>query len=136
MNQENGYLSDEQLNELMMQVELEEMISAPPDMKENILKAVDIKKRNPQKEYRQYCFHVCLSAAAAIMLIFLLPELKNLTIFEEMKEWKEEKSYEAYQEEIPSRDEVLARIGIGNGFFDNAQKWHIGDFTSRLEFME
>lgn len=106
MKPENGYLSDEQLKQLILQVETEDLIFAPPDLKENILNAVQTKNKDSKKEYRQYCFRVLFSAAAAITLVFLFPKIKTLSVLEEVKEWKMQKDYEAY-EEVPTREEVL-----------------------------
>lgn len=131
MNLKNEYLSDEQLQKLVQQVEMEELILAPPDLKEDILKAVANRKRDKKKEYRQYCFHVFLSAAAAIMLLFLLPELKNIPILEEVKNWKEQKSSEeSWVDDIPTKEEALEQNEM---IFE---KWHIFSIINGFQMKE
>ena len=72
-----NYISDEELEQLICQVEQEELVTAPPDLAENILKAVtEVKpKTSKKKEFHAYCFRVITSVAAAVALVFLLPEL-------------------------------------------------------------
>lgn len=85
-----NYISDDELEQLICRVEQEELVTAPPDMMESILEAVEQEeKAEPQpvavsrgknlaarkKEFRAYCFRVVTSVAAAIALVFLLPDL-------------------------------------------------------------
>ena len=106
MSEHNTYLTDEELNQLISDVEVSEMVSAPPDMLEEILTRLDgefripgnIKERisevNPrdkrakEKEFRMYCFRVIGSVAAAIMLLFVMPKAGeiNLKLSEVMQE--------------------------------------------------
>lgn len=96
MNYEDDYLSDEQLNMLISEVEEHCMVAAPPDMLESVLDKVDEFKENvntvddnrqpeekqskikrPPKvvEYRLYCAKVICGVAAAIMFICVLPTI-------------------------------------------------------------
>ena len=131
-----NYISDEELERLINQVEQEELVAAPPDLLESILNAereishltyceaacvsAEAAKRIPKvgltteefakdreispterlaeadtavematkvikanvasarkKEFHAYCFRVITSVAAAVALVFLLPELTN-----------------------------------------------------------
>ena len=88
MNLNNRYLSDEELNALICEIEQDDLIMAPPELKVKVLhRAVD-KKR----EFAGYCFRVITSVAAAIVMLVLLPKGEAISNFE-MK--------------IPSREEVL-----------------------------
>ena len=85
MTEKLNYISDEELERLINQVEQEELVAAPPDLMESILEAVDSAgepeaklvavQAARKKEFRGYCFRVITSAAAALALVFLLPEL-------------------------------------------------------------
>ena len=120
MNKNLNYISDEELEHLISQVEQEELVAAPPDLLENILNAEpelshlmccevtyvskEEAKQIPnacfakrkitevpealtaqstvqrmsaagKKEFYAYCFRVITSVAAAVVLVFLLPEL-------------------------------------------------------------
>lgn len=77
-----NYISDEELKQLICQVEQKELVAAPPDLMENILAAVEgNEKMKPlairKKEFYAYCFRVITSVAAAVALVFLLPELSG-----------------------------------------------------------
>ena len=95
------YLTEEELNALIQEVEMTEMTTAPPDLLDDILQKIDssddlkhdlqdetetkeqiselakppriicIEKR--RREYRRFCIQVVSSVAAAIALLFMLP---------------------------------------------------------------
>ena len=76
------YLSDEELQKLIMDVELNEMTKAPAKLQKKVLDAVDaadkagnIAKTKKQKiiEYRLYSLKVALAVAAAIVVMFIVP---------------------------------------------------------------
>lgn len=77
MKWRNEYLSDEELSMLISDVEQADMVTAPPDMKEHILFSISENASNRKKEFRGYCFRVWTSVAAAVLMIFLLPEVLN-----------------------------------------------------------
>lgn len=88
MNLENGYLSDEELNTLIHEIEQGDLVMAPPDMKADVLRRAGNKKR----EFVMYCFRVITSVAAAIAILLVIPGNIN---------------DKAVPTEIPSREEVL-----------------------------
>lgn len=76
------YLSDEELQKLIMNVELNDMTKAPANLQKKVLDAVDaadkagnIAKTKKQKiiEYRLYSLKVALAVAAAIVVMFIVP---------------------------------------------------------------
>lgn len=125
MNNEFNYISDEDLEQLMLQVEQNELVAAPPDLMERILETAGLTEEvmsqtapaitvksvgSKKKEFYAYCFRVITSVAAAIALVFLLPELpvqmqRTDTIPEFYKQ--EVPSYEEVVDAVPSRDEVV-----------------------------
>lgn len=127
MKDELNYISDAELEQLIYQVEQEEPVAAPPDLMESILEAAGLAEEieqetsrpivipvKPQairkKEFYAYCFRVITSVAAAIALVFLLPELSNLMQrTDQPSEWykQEVPRQEEVVDAIPSRDEVM-----------------------------
>lgn len=88
MNLENGYLSDEELNMLIHEIEQGDLVMAPPDMKTDVLRRAG----NQKREFVMYCFRVITSVAAAIAILLVIPGNTN---------------DKAVPTEIPSREEVL-----------------------------
>jgi len=116
-----NYISDEELEQLIYQVEQEELVTAPPDLEERILttagfsgepetKIIAVKPvAARRKEFYAYCFRVVTSVAAAVALVFLLPQ---------MTDWMGEKVsstqgyFEKYvmTETIPVQAEVVKKV--------------------------
>ncbi len=125
MNKEFHYISDEALEQLMNQVEQKELVAAPPDLLESILKATGLVEEgvlqpvpvipeksvsSKKKEFYAYCFRVITSVAAAIALVFLLPELSvQMQRTDTAPEFNKQEvpSYEEVVDKVPSRDEVV-----------------------------
>lgn len=107
MKKEFNYISDEDLEQLMLQVEQNELVAAPPDLMERILETAG---RMKKKEFYAYCFRVITSVAAAIALVFLLPELSaQMRRAEIMPEFPKQEipRYEEVADAMPSKDEVI-----------------------------
>ena len=108
------YLTEEELNALIREVEMTEMTSAPPDLLDDILQKIDlaelakpprilrIEKR--RKEFRRYCLQVASGVAAAVVLLFLLP---TFTGGKEMTVPAKEQVLAA--SDVKSKEEVLER---------------------------
>lgn len=103
---ENRYLSEEELEKLISDVEEEKLMSAPPEMLENILSSIDdFEKKNSSEpsqtetkdiiteikrppemielskkksEFRRYCFRVVSSMAATIALLIFMPGISGI----------------------------------------------------------
>lgn len=71
MTDKLNYISDEELEQLIYQVEQDELVTAPPDLAKSIVAAAC------KKEFYAYCFRVVTSVAAAVALVFLLPEMTD-----------------------------------------------------------
>ena len=91
----DSYLSDEELNAMICEIESGDLVMAPPDIKENVLRKV----ANKKKEFVTYCFRVVVSAAAAIVLMFLLPTNIDITV---------------HDEKIPTKQEVLEKEALNS----------------------
>ena len=99
-----NYISDEELEHLMLQVEQEELVAAPPDLMENILARTEAAQK---REFYAYCFRVITSVAAAVALVFLLPGLTE-RIAE--KQDSSEPARTVYLQVIPSYEDVVAPV--------------------------
>ena len=95
MSLENEYLSDEELNALINEIEQGDLVMAPPGIREKVLEEA----RSKNTDFIRYCFQVVASAAAAIILLFLLPAVSKDMM---------PKVTGDYEEKIPTREEVLA----------------------------
>lgn len=84
------YLSDTELELLIAEVEQNELVTAPPDLKQNIMDRISaetqvvefladrpVSGQNLQKEFYRYCFRVAVSVAAAVVLVFALPDAQR-----------------------------------------------------------
>ncbi len=126
MDKEFNYISDEALEQLINQVEQKELVAAPPDLMERILEAAGATKeivpqpapvipvkRETKKEFYAYCIRVITSVAAALALIFLLPELSG-RIKQTAPEIgnQEVPDWEDVVDVVPSRDEVVMAVLI------------------------
>lgn len=133
MNEKLNYISDAELEQLILQVEREELVAAPPDLMENILEIVGLDGETPKepaqsseavvtkvvpvtprasrkKEFYSYCFRVITSVAAAVALVFILPELSALmqrTDASPAWQRQEVPSPEEVVDAVPSREEVV-----------------------------
>ena len=140
MTKELNYISDAELEQLISQVEQDELVAAPPDLMENILDAVTAKR----KEFRMYCFRVISSVAAAVALVFYLPELtdrmniKSIPIVEiaeksdvvetvpvraDVVKTVPDKATVVVAKPIPSKDEVLNETGFIEKVINSTADW-------------
>ena len=83
MRKEIPYLSEEELEQLILQVEQSELVAAPPSLYEDCIQGGKISvqetledKREKAIEFRRYCFQVITSVAAAIAIVFGLPHME------------------------------------------------------------
>ncbi len=112
MKLDQNYLSEEELEALVANIEEHDLVQAPPDLLNQILYTIEKSipfennasllekdsfyiQRKKTIEFRKYCFQVITSIAAAIVLIFLLPT--------SMQMQKSELPL------IPSKDMILAK---------------------------
>ena len=126
-----NYISDDELERMICQIEENELVAAPPDLMDSILEAAGLTEevtplpvpvtnaKNDgvkKKEFTAYCFRVITSVAAAVALVFLLPELTkgmNLNGAAPQRHPKKSEvvqavpSYEEVSVPVPSKSEVV-----------------------------
>ncbi len=132
MTQNRNYLSDEELELLIADVEQKELVLAPPDMLEEILKRVDLvtKPKSNIREFRMYCLKVCASVAAAVILVFALPSMsENLTLQEPERECSGKESRFATREEFLNNQGYFTEKFGGTNIFSGERE--LGIFTGR-----
>lgn len=129
MDENRNYISDEELEQLICRVEQEELVAAPPDLMESILAALELEEtrvmtektglppakivgvKEPaarKKEFYAYCFRVVTSVAAAVALVFLLPELS--VRMEQNASSAEGNHWNNYRQEAPRYEDVVKRV--------------------------
>lgn len=133
MKLESTYLSDEELERLIADVEQNELVAAPPDLMEGILSGIET---TTILEFRRYCFRVLTSVAAAVAILFLLPGLGKVQ-FLDMPAGQQIMVWETARPEIKTpaqyatKEEVLDDRGIftgvfgGTNIFDNDDKLNL-----------
>ena len=106
MKEELNYISDEELEQLILDEEQNELVTAPPDLMDAVLAKLEEPKIRTvktvaakKKEFYAYCIRVITSVAAAVALVFLLPEVSGTVL-------KQTSLTEVNRQEIPSREEV------------------------------
>ena len=86
MTNHKNYLSDEELECLMCEIESKDLVFAPPDIQEQVLNVLDetlhviTERSNTDKirEFKRYRFRVLATVAAAVVAVFVLPRVENL----------------------------------------------------------
>ncbi len=95
------YLSDEELDRLIMDIENEEPVQAPAGIERNVLSFIEHKKRIKTAEFGRYCVRVGFAVAAAIALVCIVPFIPDTKAVIPSRE-------DAVMERtVISRDEVL-----------------------------
>jgi len=93
MSVENKYLTDEELTALILEVEEKEFVSAPPEFVSDVMaKITKAEEKRKTVEFRRYCIRVLGSVAAAIALLFWMPDIEPKKI-----------------DELPSRQELIGK---------------------------
>lgn len=107
MKLDQNYLSDEELEAFITDIEENDLVLAPPELLNQILHTIELSEscikpitsfemqRKKTIEFRKYCLQVITSVAAAIVLVFLLP----MSIQMQKSELPS----------IPSKDMILAK---------------------------
>lgn len=165
-----NYISDDELEQLICQVEENELVTAPPDLMGSILEAAGLTvgpeelKEQPapviplkgysakKKEFYAYCFRVITSVAAAVALVFLLPELTDRMSIngihsqEQVNKWDVVGTVPVQEEVVknvpdkaavvetkptPSKEDVLNDTGFFEKVISGTVDWFNKDSTDR-----
>ena len=139
MKLKNEYLSDKELEQLILDVEQHELVAAPPEILERVLDNIETIQGNSNhnlgqnkpsdnkvREFRSYCFRVLTSVAAAIMIVFLLPELLDTQLADvsTRQDIVAPRKYATKEEALNDKGILMRTLG-GVTIFDNDNKLNI-----------
>lgn len=68
-----NYLTDEELEKLIMDVEHQGLLSCPSYVREEVLQRTEVSLKKRKQQFYLYSAKVCAAAAAAIFLLFTIP---------------------------------------------------------------
>lgn len=175
--EDQNYLSDQELEQLILQVEQNELVAAPPDLAQEILGSLDVSiyglehlpeampkqvleqtpdtmlKHLPEQqagcmsklsgisvaavrkeksrtrgqrraEFFRYCLQVTAAAAAAILVVFTLPDFLN-TRRVEISTKQEYETAPAYptKEDVLTQQNLLEKVFGGKNIFSKQTNW-------------
>ena len=138
MKMEETYLSDEELDLLIFEIEQNELVSTPPGFADEILTRIGkqqeqenillLAKENKRIEFRRYCLRVITSVAAAVALVFFMPEA-------EMAEARSIPEREAVVGKVITREKALDDTGMITKIW-NELNMKIGGLSNETEKKE
>ena len=128
------YLSDEELQKLISDVELNDIVQAPVHLQEKVLDAVsaadkagNVAKTKKQKiiEYRLYSLKVALAVAAAIAVMFIVPYVpvayRDIDLMEKIDSQRDASFRDSsFRDEILEKKENI-KSKIHSFFVDNLE---------------
>lgn len=123
----SGYLSEEELNALIRQVESHEMFRAPVHLKAEVMEQVRREKRGAKKrQVFVYRAKVLAAMAAALTLLILMPDdrtesMGNMSIEQQTDEFLEKMAMRRQEEMDANWEKYLKERESGGirGFFIN-----------------
>lgn len=133
------YLTDEELESLMQEIEQNELVSAPPDLQDQILEVLAQQAKAPAErnardkiiEYKRFRFRVMTTVAAAVLAVFLLPRLDSLQQQEieivkpiAKHEFAMQSRYKTKEEALNDSGMLETMLGGVNIFADNS-RWNL-----------
>lgn len=136
MRKNMEYITDEELESLIREMEQSELVTAPPDLQNQILEVLEREMRTPEErkardkviEFKRYRFRVMTTVAAAVLVVFLLPRLENLqpqkteSVKPFMKnEFIIQGRYEKKEEVLNDSGMLETMLGNVNIFADNSR---------------
>ena len=91
----SGYLSDEELNELIGHVEAQEMLHAPAHLKDNVIAQIRRERRNAKRrQIFSYRAKVLVAMAAALTILILMPDDGTESVINTVIEQRADESLE------------------------------------------
>lgn len=79
MERRKDYLTEEELEKLILDVENQGMLSCPSYLRGEILQRTEVSLQKRKLQYYAYSIKVCVAAAAAIWFLFTVPIGNMLT---------------------------------------------------------
>lgn len=134
MTRDMEYLTDTDLESIILELEQGELVPAPPDMLIEILETLEqeTSEQETQKRkekiiaYKRYRFQVLATVAAAVLAVFILPKFTNpqqqkKDFVEHKYEFEVQSRYETKEEALKDRGLLEKVLGGVNIFADNSR---------------
>lgn len=134
MTRNTEYLTDKDLESIVLELEQSELVPAPPDMLSEILDTLEqetLERKTQTKQekiiaYKRYRFQVLATVAAAVLAVFLLPKFANLQrqekdFVEHKYEFELRNRYETKEEALNDKGLLEKVLGGVNIFADNSK---------------
>ena len=106
MSDQIPYLSDDELQAIMAEAELETTVRAPEDLEEKVIARIESTERKKTIDFAGYCARVAFGVAAAIVLLCLVPSIPEGKVTDMIV------VAAPYEKDIPTREEVLGNRSI------------------------
>ena len=131
------YLTEKDLESLVLELEQGELVSAPPDMLDDILDRLE--QETPERQmrkrqekivaYKRYRFQVLTTVAAAVLAVVFLPKLADLQqqkkdFVEHKYEYEIQVRYETKEEALNDRG-LLEKVLGGENIFKDNSRWNL-----------
>ena len=131
------YLAEKDLERLVLELEQGELVSAPPDMLDDILDRLE--QETPERQmrkrqekivaYKRYRFQVLTTVAAAVLAVVFLPKLADLQqqkkdFVEHKYEYEIQVRYETKEEALNDRG-LLEKVLGGENIFKDNSRWNL-----------
>ncbi len=101
MSDQIPYLSDEELQKLMADVEAKAPVKAPDDLEEKVIAGIVSIERKKTISFARYCLRVGFAVAAAVALICVVPFTSQHQITDSLPD------IALLEKEIPTKEQVL-----------------------------
>ena len=131
------YLTEKDLERLVLELEQGELVSAPPDMLDDIMDRLE--QETPERQmckrqekivaYKRYRFQVLTTVAAAVLAVVFLPKLADLQ--QQKKDYVEHKYEYEIQVRYETKEEALNDRGLlekvlgGENIFKDNSRWNL-----------
>jgi hypothetical protein len=126
MSDKIHYLSDEELNKLIADVESEGLCEAPADLEDKVIYTLVERQKKKTVSFAEYCFRVGFGVVAAIALLAVVPSVSGNIPTRDAVPTREEVLSGRH---TPTREEVLMETSQPS-YFDAAKQYinsHLSD---------
>ena len=123
MSDKIHYLSDEELNKLIADVEDEGLYEAPADLEDKVIYTLVERQKKKTLSFAAYCVRVGFGVAAAIILLAIVPSIPAYTPKEVYPQTEDVPSREEVlgEKQTPTREEVISERD--KTYFEEAKKY-------------
>ena len=128
------YLSDDDLNKLIINTENEPQVQAPSYIDRNVLSVIETGERRKILNFRLYCARVGFAVAVAILFVCIVPFVSNLKSNILLNEYAAEESLDSKEDvlalkPVKTKQEVMKEVN-DPGYFEKTEisiRSHIDD---------